>query len=364
VTASRRAAQVVTAVLAMWSATAVAVGLPAEAHFLIYGLAGSALIVLATYPSRLTAFVLLSGGCLLFPLNPAPVREALSVEPGLPLAYVGLAAVIYSAIRSLRGPTPEGFLTGVFGIPAFILLLTPVHSLIIWATPHTLDPALYRIDTAIFGELTFATGRVLANHRWVQVLSGWCYLALALVGSGLYAVSLRGRTGHVLPAELLWGWAAAGAIGAIGYLLVPAVGPRFVFREWPWHMPDATGTYATPLLPIPRNAMPSLHATWALLICWGAREAPGWVKWLLGPWLVLTLLATVGAGGHYVIDVVAALPLTWVAAWAGARLTAVKLARMGSAAQSGVPTVWFAVAERATRTVPKRPRHCAPRSRP
>jgi hypothetical protein len=35
-------------VLAIWSATAVAVGLPAEAHFLVYGLAGSALIVLAT----------------------------------------------------------------------------------------------------------------------------------------------------------------------------------------------------------------------------------------------------------------------------------------------------------------------------
>jgi hypothetical protein len=322
-----RATRVAAAVAAIWSAAAVAVGLPAEAHFLIYGLAGSALIVLAVYPSGLTAFVLLSGGCLLLPLNPAPVREALSVEPGLPLAYIGLAAVIYTAIRSLREPTPEGFLTGVYGIPAFILLLTPVHSLIISVTPHTLDPTLYRIDTAIFGELTFATGRLLANYSWIQVPSRWSYVALALVGSGLYGLALRGRTGTVRSWELLWSWAAAGVIGAIGYLLVPAVGPRFVFPEWPWHMPAATGTYATPLLPVPRNAMPSLHATWALLICWGAREAPAWVKWLMAPWLVLTLLATVGAGGHYAIDVAAALPLTWVAAWAGARLTAVRLAR-------------------------------------
>jgi hypothetical protein len=340
VTAPRRAARGVAAVLAIWSAAAVAVGLPAEAHFLIYGLAGSAVIVLATCPSRLTVLALIGGGCLLLPLNPAPLRDALSVEPGLPLAYGGLAAVIYVAIRGFRGPTPEGLLIGALGIPAFILMLTPVHSLIISITPRTLDPVLHRIDIAIFGELTFASGRVLATYPWLQVPAVWSYVALALVGSGIYSLALRGRTGQVRPAELLWSWAAAGAIGAVGYLLVPAVGPRFVFPEWPWQMPDVIGTYATPLLPIPRNAMPSLHATWALLICWGAREAPRWVKWLLGPWLVLTLFATVGAGGHYLIDLVAALPLTWAAAWAGAQLARVRLARVSSVAPSSEPAAW------------------------
>jgi hypothetical protein len=321
-------------VLWIWSAVAVAVGLPAEAHFLIYGLAGSALIVLVTYPTRATLLALAGGGLLLLLLHPAPLGQSLSVEPGLPLAYVGLAAVIYVAVRSLRGGTPAGLAIGAVGIPAFILLLTPVHTLIISITPRTLDPVLHRLDVAIFGELTFAAGRVLATYPWLQVPAVWSYVALALVGSGIYALALKGRTGRVRPAELLFGWGAAGALGAIGYLLIPAVGPRFVFPEWPWQMPDPTGTYATPLLPIPRNAMPSLHATWALLICWAAREAAGWVRWLLGPWLALTLLATVGAGGHYLIDLVAALPLTWVAARAGAglaRLAAVSIAPPGTA---------------------------------
>jgi hypothetical protein len=340
VTGPRRAARAVAAVLAIWSAAAVAVGLPAEAHFLIYGLAGGALIVLASYPGRLTVLALIGGGCLLLPLHPAPLREALAVEPGLPLAYIGLAAVIYAAIRALRGPTPEGLLTGAIGIPAFILLLTPLHSLIISLTPRTLDPVLHRIDVAIFGQLTFASGRLLATYPWLQVPSVWSYVALALVGSGIYALALRERTGQVRPAELLWTWAAAGAIGAIGYVLVPAVGPRFVFPEWPWQMPDAAGTYATPLLPIPRNAMPSLHATWALLICWGARQGPVWVRWLLGPWLALTLLATVGAGGHYLIDLVAALPLTWAAAWIGARLAGIRLARLSPVTPPGEPAAW------------------------
>jgi hypothetical protein len=336
----RDAARALAAVVWIWYAAILAVGLPAEANFLIYALAGSALIVLAIYPSALTAGALIGGGCLLLLLHRAPLREALAVEPGLPLGYAGLAAVIYLAVRSLRGPMPDGLLVGALGIPTFTLLLTPVHTFIISTTPQTLDPVLHRVDAAIFGELTFASGRLLATYPWLHVPSVWCYITLATVGSGIYALALRGRTGGVRPAELLYGWAAAGAIGAIGYLLVPAVGPGFVFPEWPWEMPDANGTYAVPLLPVPRNAMPSLHATWALLICWGAREAPGWVKWMLAPWLVLTLLATVGTGGHYVIDLVPALPLAWVAAWAGARLARLRFERLGPVGPSQEPAAW------------------------
>lgn len=324
----------------IWLAAILAVGLPAEAHFLIYALAGSALIVVAIYPQPLTVAVLLGGGCVLLPLQPAPLREALSTEPGLPLAYMGMAAMMYLAVRSVREPMPEGLLVGALGIPTFTLLLTPVHSLIIAATPRTLDPVLHRVDAALFGELTFASGRLLATYPWIQVPSVWSYVVLALVGSGVYALALRGRTGRVRPAELLYGWAAAGVIGAVGYLLVPAVGPRFVFPEWPWQMPEASGTYAVPMMPVPRNAMPSLHATWALLICWGAREAPRWVSWALGPWLLLTLLATVGAGGHYLIDLVAALPLTWVAAWVGGKLARVRVERFNPVPPSSESAAW------------------------
>lgn len=328
------------AVLYIWFAAAVAVGITAEWHFLIYGLAGSALIVLVTYPSRLTAAALVAGGCLLLPLHRVPLEQALSIEPGLPLAYIGLSAVMYVGIRSFRGPTPSGLVIGAVGIPAFILLLAPVHKLIISVTPRTLDPVLHRIDVAIFGELTFASGRLLATYPWIQVPAVWSYVALAFVGSAVYALALQGRTGRVRPIEMLYAWAAAGVLGAIGYLLVPAVGPRYVFPEWPWHLPDAIGTYAVPLEAIPRNAMPSLHATWALLVCWSAREGPAWMKWLLGPWLALTLLATVGAGGHYLIDLVAALPLTWAAAWVGAGLARVRLARLDPLRSPSQPGVY------------------------
>jgi hypothetical protein len=155
---------------------------------------------------------------------------------------------------------------------------------------------LHRLDVALFGDVTLATGRLLARHAWLHVASVWCYAALALAGAGVYALALRGRAGSVRPPELLWAWAAAGIIGGICYFFVPAVGPRWVFPEWPWRAPTVSGDYAVPLAAVPRNAMPSLHAAWALLVCWAARETPPWLRCLLVPWLALTLLATLGAG--------------------------------------------------------------------
>lgn len=329
-------------VAAVWVGYAVslAIALPAEADFLIYGFAGGAVVVLATHPSRRTVLALIAGACLLLALRPDPLGRALAIEPALPVAYLGLAAVIYLAIRSLRSPIPGGLLAGAIGIPMFIFLLDPVHRLIITVTPRTLDPVLHRIDVAIFGELTFGSARLLAANPWLLATSKWCYVALALVGAGVYALALRGRTGEVRPAELLCGWAVAGVLGALCYLVVPAVGPRFVFPEWPWQMPDASGTYAVPWAPVPRNAMPSLHAAWALLICWGARQGPVWVKWLLGPWLAFTFLATVGAGGHYLIDLVASLPLTWAAAWAGVRLARTPFPGLAAVPSASESAAW------------------------
>ncbi len=311
--------------MAIWYAVAIAVGLPPEARFLVYGFAGAGLIVLAAYPTRSTVVALVLGACLLLPLHVSArgtLERALAIEPGFLLAYTGLAGIVLLAVRALRRPVPGSVLAGAIGIPTFILLTEPFHTLVIRATPQTLDPALHRIDVALFGGLTFATGRLLTTNEWLRISSVWCYAAMALVGAGVYALALRGKTGRVRPADLLWVWAAAGAIGALFYPLVPAVGPRWVFPEWPWHMPAPVDAYATPSAAVPRNAMPSLHAAWALLICWGAREAPSWMKALLIPWLVLTLIATLGIGGHYLIDLVAALPLACVAVWVGGRIAA------------------------------------------
>src|SRR5262245_50541613 len=181
---------------AIWYVVVLAVGLPPEAHFLIYGLLGSALITLAWSPRIRTAVILVLGAAVLLPLHASP--EALwsrvwAEEPAFPLAYLGLSAIAYLAVRSLRGEVPRDVLWGAIGIPTFIFLIEPFHTLVIRATPQTLDPALQKLDVALFGETTFAAGRLLATHPWLQVVTVWSYVALALVGAGVYTLALRGR---------------------------------------------------------------------------------------------------------------------------------------------------------------------------
>ena len=59
---------------------------------------------------------------------------------------------------------------------------------------------------------------------------------------------------------------------------------------------------------IPRNAIPSLHSAWALLLFWSVRHCRQWIRHAAAVFLALTLLATLGLGEHYVIDLVVAVP--------------------------------------------------------
>src|SRR6185369_1679827 len=69
----------------------------------------------------------------------------------------------------------------------------------------------------------------------------------------------------------------------------------------------------------------------------------GWMRALAAAFLAITLLATVGLGFHYVVDVVAAFPLTLAAqAWA-TRVTSERLRRMAIAAGLAMTLAWIAM---------------------
>jgi hypothetical protein len=106
----------------------------------------------------------------------------------------------------------------------------------------------------------------------------------------------------------------AGLFGCALYFVMPGIGPQIAFDlVYPGGLPDPTAVplalYPTSAV-APRNAMPSLHTTWALLIAIGA--------WRLGPVprsvavvnLIGTVVATLGLREHYVVDLVVAIPFT------------------------------------------------------
>jgi len=59
-----------------------------------------------------------------------------------------------------------------------------------------------------------------------------------------------------------------------------------------------------------RNAIPSLHMTWVLLVWWNSKGLARWVRAIAAVFVGLTVLATLGTGEHYFIDLVVAFPFS------------------------------------------------------
>ena len=106
----------------------------------------------------------------------------------------------------------------------------------------------------------------------------------------------------------------AGVLGFLVYLLFPAVGPRY--------LPELTTGSLSPfslershnLLQIPldvaRNAMPSLHMAWALLIWLEARALPRPFRTVALAYMLLTPIIVLALGEHYLVDIVVAIPFS------------------------------------------------------
>jgi PAP2 superfamily len=163
------------------------------------------------------------------------------------------------------------------------------------ALPHTIDGELRAADLAL-GLDGFALSRFSLAHLWARWTVEAVYGALPLV---VVLAWIVGRSHTLLRAALI------GALAALPvYMLLPAVGPEYVFQGWP----DAAAHFVPGMAGFsPRNCMPSMHTAWAALAALNVRG-----RWR-APFAVyagLMALATVAGGEHYFVDVLAALPWT------------------------------------------------------
>lgn len=156
-----------------------------------------------------------------------------------------------------------------------LIFITKIH-------PHTIDANLYQIDLWMgIDPLKFF--RYVLERHWLFVLLTDVYGALPIM-MALAWVLERSRL-------VLKSMAVAPVVAMLCYALIPAVGPAHAVVD---------------IATAPRNAFPSMHLSWALLIALGARGK----LWKAATWsfIGLTALATVGLGEHYVIDLLAAVP--------------------------------------------------------
>lgn len=197
------------------------------------------------------------------------------------------------------------------------------------ATPRVWDPVLLRMDLS----LGFNASRIA--HAWAEAVP-WIHqasvIAYGLLGpliagviAWLQITGARAQARRALLASFL-----VGVLGLGCYQLVPAVGPIYAFpslyrsddtpalRAETAAASEAALTGADRMAgpaPILRNAMPSLHAAFTLVTlaaAWHRRRRFFW--WCL-PVGVLQFLTTLLLGYHYIVDLLAAVPLAVLCWW-------------------------------------------------
>jgi hypothetical protein len=183
--------------------------------------------------------------------------------------------------------------------------------------PKVFDLYLFSFDSSLRVQTSFALGRLLSAHPWLGSTCQFFYTWLQLPVSLIFAAKLReGMLRQNLHPAIAVGIAflVTGPIGVVFYNLLPACGPLFLFgSEFPFHPPVITEVmhHKVEALLIPeywRNAIPSLHLAWVLLVWWCSRKLELWIRAIAFAFLAFTALATLGLGQHYFVDLVVAYP--------------------------------------------------------
>lgn len=230
-------------------------------------------------------------------------------------AALSLAILCVSLYRARIRAQKKGFYAHVvFTIILIFLLFNSLGELIAGIHSRTFDDLLIRIDFAVFGVHPTLWMERFINPFLTAVLqlayiSYYCIpvaLGVTLIAKGRYADFEKALFGIVLCFYLSY----------IGYLLVPAVGPRFTLDEL-----QTTGLQAGPLISgiqetlntLEQNktdAFPSGHTAIAVLTlfyAWKLREKT--LSTILVPVVLALMVSTVYLRYHYVVDVIAGIPL-------------------------------------------------------
>jgi predicted membrane-bound spermidine synthase len=190
-----------------------------------------------------------------------------------------------------------------FNIYSVLDLTTLLH-------PISLDAIAYHID-ATFGFLpSVLVAKVYASHQWFAIVLKRCYDWIPGLFVILFALQIRQK--QTPPADILFVWAVSIVACLFAYHLCPISGPHYLFGSaFPNSMPDVSklineGTLATAAF---RNGFPSMHMGACLMLVFNARYQKSRIlNLLMYLATILTVLATLGTGEHYLIDLIVSFP--------------------------------------------------------
>src|SRR6266436_6783264 len=231
-------------------------------------------------------------------------------------SFAGLSSLAILGVRAVWAEGASRKLLALGFVPALLLVGSEylASNLLEWtaaAHPKVLDLYLYAFDASLGLQFPFIVGQSFARWPSLRVTSEFFYIALAIPIALIYVGRLLRLGEKAVPSFVAL--LATGPVGVLFYNLFPALGPVHLLRQqFPWQ-PISTGDvsrlFVEPVKIVGApNAMPSLHMAWVLLVWWYSRGLSWWERAIALAFLFFTVLATLGTGEHYFVDLVVAFP--------------------------------------------------------
>lgn len=238
--------------------------------------------------------------------------------PGLLSTYTvlgGAVALTATYRRHARSSARGLYVSAAITVVTILLIFNSLGKLIAGLRPGTFDNALIAIDHALFGVHPTVWMERLINPLLTALLQ-FAYISYYFIPLSLgFVLIAKGRRDEF--DEALFGIVLCFYLSYVGYLLVPAIGPRFTLA----HLQTAdlqAGPFITmiqeTLNGLEKNktdAFPSGHTAVALMTLYYAwKKKEGLLAGILLPVASALVFSTIYLRYHYVIDVIAGIALT------------------------------------------------------
>lgn len=264
--------------------------------------------------------------------------------PILVLQNIVLIAMIYSVahsthVRKEKSPTVIRIIRDWYLVPAILFIYTQSSSIAFSLHGRDFDTALIAIDRAMFGVDPTVWIYRFAHPAVTEILqiayASYYLFFIALFFEFYRSPDLtRFRSGSMM---IVYGF----YLSYIGYMLVPAVGPRFTLHDFTAINTELPGLFLTPYLRdiinsgggaiagaadpirfVHRDAFPSGHTQLTLTAIYLAFSMHSKNKWWLLAVGSLLIVSTVYMRYHYVVDVLAGILFFFFAIASGKRIDA------------------------------------------
>ncbi|HEX7150770.1 MAG TPA: phosphatase PAP2 family protein [Thermoanaerobaculia bacterium] len=255
------------------------------------------------------------GGPLLLHLSSLPRWRELAVTAilGIALALLvgnwvlglGLASTAVLAVRRDWLFLLPSLITLFFTLEVAMFLGVVSH-----IAPLTYDGLAYLADASLGAPVSFVIGRLFRDVPIVAAVCTAIYLAPPPGLIFVYALQVRAKRPPRV--DIVTTLVAMGVAGYALYWLFPVCGPKFAFPSFfPGQLPVVEPGSLIPVATAPRNGVPSLHMASALIAFIHARRHGRIAGGVAMVFVIGTLLATMGTGEHYFVDLAVAVPFTF-----------------------------------------------------